>query len=199
MLRWNPLFLSRITESLVDDLQRTAVVVRSGKPAGRTRARRRRRAVLVYEDIDDTYSAEDPASTSRAPPTFAVFYTSGSTGQPKGVQRNHALALHRLMIDTWEATIVPSDRQALVTSFTYAGTSSDTHRALLNGASLHLYDIRKFGSTYLAEWLRQEEITYLRPPIALFRHLLASLGEKDAFPSMRVISLGGAASFPARR
>ena len=152
-------------------------------------------SLLVYDAIDEKYSQEDPGLSVTAQMPFGVFYTSGSTGQPKGVQRNQNLALHRFLMDTREVSISAHDRQALLTSLTFAGSSSDTYRALLNGASLHLYDVRKFGTAYLAPWLRQEEITYLRPPVALFRHLLASLHHKDLFPSMRVISLGGATLF----
>lgn len=151
--------------------------------------------LLVYDAIDVAYSPENPVLSATAQMPLGIFYTSGSTGQPKGVQWNQNLALHRVLTDIRDMAISPEDRQTLLTSLTFPASSSDLSLALLNGASLHLYDVRKFGTAYLADWLRQEEITCFRPPVALFRHFLTSLDESDAFPSVRVISLGGAALF----
>ena len=151
--------------------------------------------LMVYDAIDDAYSLENPRLSVTPQMPFAIFYTSGSTGQPKGVQWSQHLSLRRVLADTADMAISQDDRQSLLTSLTFAGSSSDTNRALLNGASLHLYDVRKFGTAYLARWLQQEEITYLRPPIALFRHFVAALDKEDVFPSVRAISLGGAALY----
>lgn len=151
--------------------------------------------LLIYDAIDQTCSSENPRVSVTAPMPFAIFYTSGSTGQSKGVLWNQDVPLHRFFVDAQEVSISPHDRQTLLTSLSFPASCADMNRALLNGASLHLYDVRKFGSAYLADWLRQEEITFLRPPIALFRHFLSSLEVKDAFPSVRAIALSGEALF----
>jgi amino acid adenylation domain-containing protein len=145
--------------------------------------------LLVYDAIGDAYSPENPGLSITAQMPLAVFYTSGSTGQPKGVQWNQDLFLHRILVDTEDSAISPQDCHALFTSLTFPGSTGDINLALLNGASLHLYDLRKFGTAYLAQWLRQEQISCLRMSTALFRHFLASLDEKDAFPSVRMIGL----------
>ena len=182
-------------EAVLDDLKAPVLLCDRANLGAAVEIAKGRCVVLVYETIDEQHSPENPGLSVTGDMPFGIFYTSGSTGEPKGVQRNHDLALHRLLMDTSEVSITRDDRQALLTSLTFAGSSSDVNRALLNGASLHLYDIRKFGTAYLAQWLRQEAITYLRPPIALFRHFLAALGEKENFPDLRVISVGGAALF----
>jgi non-ribosomal peptide synthetase component F len=151
--------------------------------------------LLVYEDLDETCVPEDPEVALTAELPFGVFYTSGSTGQPKGVQWNHNLPLHRVLADIADIGIAPADRQTLLTSFTFPASAGDICLALLNGASLHLYDIGKYGTAYLADWLMQEEITILRTPIALFRHFLSSLDPRAYFPTVRSIGLSGAALF----
>ena len=151
--------------------------------------------LLIYDDIDDSFSPENPELSVTARTPLAVYYTSGSTRQPKGVLRNQNVTLRRVAGDRRDLATSPEDRQTLLTSLTFSASSSDINVALLNGASLHLYDIRKFGTAYLADWLRQEKITHIRPPVALFRHFVASLLENDTFPSMRVITLGGAPLF----
>jgi amino acid adenylation domain-containing protein len=187
----DPSFPLLRNEAVLADLQAPLLLCdRANLPVALELAKNRCR-LLVYESIDETHSSENPdfSLTDRMP--LGVFYTSGSTGQPKGVQWNQSLSLHRVLTDMEDISMSPRDRHTLLTSLTFPASSSDINLALLNGASLHLYDIRKFGTAYLADWLRQEEITCFRAPITLFRHFLSSLQEKDAFPSVRMIGLGG--------
>jgi amino acid adenylation domain-containing protein len=151
--------------------------------------------LLVYEDLDDAFADDDVLADLSADSLFGVFYTSGSTGEPKGLPWPHKLPLHRVLIDIADAGIARSDRQTLLTSFGFAAAASDMYLPLLNGASLHLYDVRENGAAGLADWLRQEQITLIRSPIALFRQFVRALDERETFPSVRVIGLSGAAVF----
>ena len=151
--------------------------------------------LLVYEDLDDAFAADEPVVETSPDSLFGIFYTSGSTGEPKGLPWPHKLPLHRVLIDIADAGIARSDRQTLLTSFSFAAAASDMYLPLLNGASLHLYDVRANGAAGLGDWLRQEQITIIRSPIALFRQFVRALGERETFPSVRVIGLSGAAVF----
>ena len=151
--------------------------------------------LLVYESIDfDSAFETGPVGLSSQTP-FAVFYTSGSTGEPKGVQFKHNLPLHRVLVDILDAGISPQDRHTLLTSLAFAASAADFCLPLLNGASVHLYDVRKLGTASFADWLRGEEISIVRSPIALFRHFIASLRPEEHFPVVRAIGLSGAALF----
>ncbi|MGH7825284.1 MAG: AMP-binding protein [Candidatus Binatia bacterium] len=90
-----------------------------------------------------------------------VTYTSGSTGRPKGVVQNHRNILHDAMlrINTWH--IGEHDRISLLASGT-SNAIKNAFFALLNGATLLPFDLRKEGMSGLATWLWREGISICR-------------------------------------
>jgi amino acid adenylation domain-containing protein len=121
----------------------------------------------------------------------ALFYTSGSTGKPKGVVQNHRNLLHRVWSDTRFLGIGPSDRQSLLFALSFGAALPDALDALLNGASLHLYDLRRHGLEGLSAWLAEEAVTIFHPPVSAFRELLAMLPSRARFPACRIVVQGG--------
>ena len=77
------------------------------------------------------------------------------------------------------------------TSFSTSVTALDIFRALLNAATLSVYDINKDGIDHLADWLIQQEITIYRSIATAFRQLAKSLTETHKFPWLRLIAVGG--------
>ncbi len=122
---------------------------------------------------------------------FVVAFTSGSTGKPKGVAMSHRAYLHRVWSGRDLTPIFPADRQSHLTPCSFMGSIGDLLRALLNGCTLCLMDVREKGFAYMATWINQESITLFHPPISLFRHFLSQLDEKAYFPGVRTISLTG--------
>jgi acyl-coenzyme A synthetase/AMP-(fatty) acid ligase/acyl carrier protein len=80
------------------------------------------------------------------------------------------------------------DRLTLVQSPSFSGAVSSMFGALLNGAALFPYDLRRIGAAGLGPWLVRERITIYHSVPALFR--LAAAGA-DAFPHLRIIRLEG--------
>ncbi|MBX2998049.1 MAG: non-ribosomal peptide synthetase [Caldilineaceae bacterium] len=124
---------------------------------------------------------------------FGVFYTSGSTGQPKGVMRIHQQLIDRIHKDTRLYRILPADCFSVITSASSGAAATDAMLALLNGASVAIYPTRQWGATRLADWLRAEAVTVLRPPVAFFRRFVDSLRPTDRFPHIRLITFTGEA------
>jgi len=122
---------------------------------------------------------------------FVVAFTSGSTGKPKGVAMSHRAYLHRVWSGRVLTPIFPVDRHSHLTPCSFMGSMGDLLRALLNGCTLYLMDVREKGFAYMATWINQESITLFHPPISLFRHFLSHLDEKAFFPGVRTISLTG--------
>ena len=122
---------------------------------------------------------------------MGVFFTSGSTGEPKGIPVTHRNALHRIWVET--NSMAPSilDRFTQLTIYGFTSSITDIFNALLNGASLYPKKITGKEGETLARWINREKITVLRIPVALLRAFIATLQPGDYFPSLRMVSFGG--------
>jgi acyl-coenzyme A synthetase/AMP-(fatty) acid ligase/thioesterase domain-containing protein/acyl carrier protein len=121
----------------------------------------------------------------------AVFFTSGTTGEPKGIPRDHRGMLYRAWLDSHLFAIQPGDRLVMLRGFMFSGSAGDIASALLNGAGLYIYEVRQLGIARLPEYLNQEGITIFRPPIELLRYFLDTLDADDFFPGIRCLVLSG--------
>jgi acyl-coenzyme A synthetase/AMP-(fatty) acid ligase/thioesterase domain-containing protein/acyl carrier protein len=121
----------------------------------------------------------------------AIYYTSGSTGQPKGVIRVNRNTLHDIMNQTNAYHICPEDRICLTASQCYAASGTDTFGALLNGACLLPFDLKAEGLGNLAEWLDGQEITISHLVPTVFRNFATCLPKDRRFPKLRLLLFGG--------
>lgn len=147
--------------------------------------------VFNIDQLDQDYSGIETKSHILPNTTAAIFYTSGTTGRPKGVERSHQFILHRIWIETNEYHIRPDDIISLIHNFSFSASQTDLFDALLNGATLRLYDIKKNGIERLIPWLKEEQITFFHTPSDLFRRFLELLTENDFFPNLRQITPAG--------
>jgi non-ribosomal peptide synthetase component F len=140
------------------------------------------RQILNLDEIDTNIDGEN-IGLAIPPDTLAyILYTSGSTGQPKGVAQNHRNVLHNIMKYTNSAHICVDDRISLLASFSFSAAVTNTFCVLLNGASLFPYNIKEAGLADVGNWLVQEEITVYQSVPTIFRHFLDTLPGEEAFP-----------------
>jgi amino acid adenylation domain-containing protein len=151
-------------------------------------------------NVDAPTATPAPAAAPRAvgPDAIAsLFYTSGSTGEPKGVIQSHRNLLQYARNYIQTLRMRPADRVSLLFSYSFSGSIPDIFGSLLCGATLCPFDVKRRGPEALARWVREREVTLLHLVPTLFRHLVSHLGEGDAFPTLRGVDLGGEAVYAA--
>jgi len=182
---------ARIEYILADS--QAAVIVTNNRnfSLARELAKHNRCQLLNIDELDASSFVEEPDS-SISPDSLAwILYTSGSTGQPKGVVQTHRNVLHDIMNYTNAFHICQVDRLILLTSYSVVDTVRTMYGALLNGASLYPLDVKEEGLTHLADWLNHHQITIYRSFSTLFRHFIDTLDGEQQFPKLRLLYLCG--------
>lgn len=143
---------------------------------------------LIAIDEIENCLADEQTDVSILPTDMAVIlYTSGSTGQPKGIVCNHELLLHRVWHDTAQFQLTPDARLMLTTAPNLGVSSGILYGAMLNGASCHLYSMKERGVTGLPQWLRDNGITHYHTTPTIFRQLIEAFDGLIDLPHLRWI------------
>ncbi|NJN99266.1 MAG: amino acid adenylation domain-containing protein [Anaerolineales bacterium] len=150
-------------------------------------------------NIDELDPATSPADIrlSVPPDAFAyILYTSGSTGQPKGVVQNQRNVLHHIRNYTNNLHINSGDRLTLLSSYGFDAAVMDIFGALLNGAALYPINIKEQSLTDLSRWLIEHKITIYHSTPAVYRYFFGSIPQNHSFPAIRLVVLGGEEVYP---
>ncbi len=127
-----------------------------------------------------------------APSSLAyLLYTSGSTGRPKGVMQSHRNVLHHARAYTNALRLSHADRMLLVASYGFDASAMDIYGALLNGATLYPFDLKREGLAGLAAHINDARVTVYHSTPTVYRYLMATLRPGERLASVRLVVLGG--------
>ncbi|HKI03782.1 MAG TPA: amino acid adenylation domain-containing protein [Thermoanaerobaculia bacterium] len=184
----DPAFPAARLRAILEDARCGAILVGSGlRPLAAELARDG-----AHRLIDEELLEEGPAAPSRpvAPDAPAyLLYTSGSTGEPKGVVQCHRNVLHHIRAYTNALRIHPGDRLSLLASYGFDASVMDIYGALLNGATLVPFDLRRRSFQDLAATVAGITIYHSTPSV--YRLFLASVAPGTVFDTVRLVVLGG--------
>jgi amino acid adenylation domain-containing protein len=145
--------------------------------------------VLGFEAQSSTVC--EPWADALADDLAYIYYTSGSTGPPKGVADTHRNIIHNVKRYTDNLGICASDRLTLVQTCGFSGAVSNVFGALLNGAAVIPVNVSRMTPKLTAEWFQQVGATIYHSVPTIFRSIATT---NVRMPSLRVIRLEGDAS-----
>ena len=147
----------------------------------------------------DERSLPEPTADRPGDDVAALLYTTGTTGEPKGVMLTHANLLFIARLSSELRRLTPEDRVygLLPLSHVY-GFASVCMGTLRAGASVHLQ--ARFSPASTADFLASHSITVCQGVPAMYAKLVEHLkarGEKLQAPHLRFLYAGGAPLTPA--
>jgi len=119
-----------------------------------------------------------------------ILYTSGSTGQPKGIIQTHRNLMHHIRVWTEVLAITCEDRMTLVSAFTWDSALQDLYGALLNGAESYVFDVREQGFERLAALMSDQRLTVCHFAVPVYRNVVQCLAGRNHQLQVRVMGLG---------
>src|SRR6185369_15384921 len=138
---------------ILKDSQASAIVSNRENQGLANQLAEDRLPIIYLEDLRDLL-ADEASRISLSPDTAAyILYTSGSTGQPKGVVQNHRNVLFHIRNYTNNLHISANDKLTLLSSYGFDAAVMDIFGALLNGATLCPFDIKAEGLAGFSQWL----------------------------------------------
>ncbi|MBX7183377.1 MAG: non-ribosomal peptide synthetase [Bacteroidia bacterium] len=137
----------------------------------------------LKSELQNTENSAKPESLAY------ILYTSGSSGQPKGVFQNQRNLLHDVGQYIQSVHLNKDDKLSLLYHPSVNGAIRDIYGALLTGAGLYLYDLKEQGFANLENYLIHNSISIYHSLPTIFRGFLRLA--KSVFPKVRLVYLAG--------
>ncbi len=152
--------------------------------------------VMLDEECDliSQRRREDLPATAAAANLACLLYTSGSTGQPKGVMLTHEGLANHCLAAAQHYELTPADVVAQVSSISFDNSIEELFATWLRGGRVVLREhaVPASASEFLS-LIRREQLTVLDLPTSYWREIVVGLagGGETVPPSVRLTKVGG--------
>ncbi|AZK48671.1 non-ribosomal peptide synthetase [Paenibacillus lentus] len=146
--------------------------------------------ILILSEVQaEGESGQNLRPAAKADNLAYVMYTSGSTGQPKGVMTTHRNVV-RTVVNNGYLDITPEDRLLQLSNYAFDGSTFDIYGALIHGATLVLVSREEMlDPSKLVHLIRKEGITVTFMTTALFNTLVDL--DLEGLERLRKLVFGG--------
>ncbi|MEK6256395.1 MAG: AMP-binding protein, partial [Chloroflexota bacterium] len=145
--------------------------------------------IINIDELSDDLPISN-LNLSVSPTDYArMTYSSGSTGNPKGIVREHRSLTQSPVNHS------PGERISHILSLAFSASSGNIFNPLFGGGAVCCYDIKERGLGGVADWLIDDKITNFNPQLLVLRHLNRTLPKGTLFPDIQTVKLAGQVIF----
>ena len=148
--------------------------------------------VVAIDELPPVANASNPAREVSPDDLAYIVYTSGSTGEPKGIMQTHASFCQFIEWQSREFHIEPPRRIAQWAAITYDASYAEIFATLCFGATLCLASSEvKVDPKAVVDWARRERVSLLQFVPSFCRQVLDVLESEPPLPELEFMLLAG--------
>lgn len=188
-------------EAIVSDLQLQYVITANSTTENNV-IQAKVADVFLWEDIiENGFSETDQLvyPDFNASDSLYIYFTSGTTGKPKGIVGVNKSLLHFIQWEITEFKITDSDRFSQFISPYFDAFLRDIFVPLLSGATICLPDVAEdmFAPERLSAWIDQKKLTLIHCVPSLFRSINNEQLHADQYHALKNVLLSGEKIIPS--